>query len=153
MTQLPTLEPKTYSSLSINQKSIVELSRDKDLYLFKLDNISHHQPSHESTPSKSELVASKYLAHSITPSSSPMSSLSSSNLSNRQPLACIGCRKQKLKCLGGKPCQRCDKRGELSLVGSLLSDKFFAGIECVYDTTIRRRGPDKVAGGRLKTIS
>ena len=118
MNQLPTLEPKTYSSLSINQKNILELSRDKNLYLFKLDNISHHQPSHDSTPSRSEMVASKYLTESITPSSSSMSGAlsSSSGLPNRQPLACIGCRKQKLKCLGGQPCQRCDKRGEMGLV-------------------------------------
>ncbi|TIB29265.1 hypothetical protein E3P85_03274 [Wallemia ichthyophaga] len=162
--QLPTLEPKAYSSLAINQKNIVELSGDKDLYLFKLDNISHHQPSEQTQkkePSKSEMVARRYMTDSTTPSSSRMSRMSSvpsvssvsmstlSTLSrdrdtrnhahahsptNRQPLACIGCRKQKLKCLGGKPCQRCDKRGK----------------DCVYDTQVRRRGPDRIAGGRLK---
>lgn len=43
---------------------------------------------------------------------------------NRQPLACIGCRKQKLKCLGGKPCQRCDKRGESVLCGPIHPSDF-----------------------------
>ncbi|TIC09882.1 hypothetical protein E3Q15_03281 [Wallemia mellicola] len=131
---LPTLEPRALSSLTINQKSILELNGEKDLFVFKLDNIACHKPTKEvyeeeasDGSSKSQLVASKYITNSSTPS----------QMTNRQPLACTGCRKQKLKCLGGKPCQRCNKRG----------------IECVYDSVIRRRGPDKVAGGRLKSLS
>ena len=113
--QLPILEPKTYSTLSLNQQSIINsktLNHNNDLNIFKLDKLAQHKPQSINylNQSKSSLIASKFFT---SPSSSPSFTTSfnnNNNNSNRQPLACIGCRKQKLKCLGGKPCQRCEKR-------------------------------------------
>lgn len=47
----------------------------------------------------------------------------------RTLIACDRCRAHKLRCLGGRPCPACDKRG--------------AGAECTYVAEVRRRGKAK----------
>lgn len=50
-------------------------------------------------------------------------------------VACTKCRHRKIKCGGQRPiCENCEKKG----------------LECVYDVIIKRRGPDKKPGGRMK---
>lgn len=49
------------------------------------------------------------------------------------PIACARCRKQKLKCSGGRPCERCSKKG-------LAADEPGG---CEYVAEIRRRGLGK----------
>ncbi|KAJ9113868.1 hypothetical protein QFC19_000061 [Naganishia cerealis] len=50
-------------------------------------------------------------------------------------VACTKCRHRKIKCGGQRPiCENCEKKG----------------LECVYDVVVKRRGPDKQPGGRMK---
>lgn len=50
-------------------------------------------------------------------------------------VACTKCRHRKIKCGGQRPiCLSCQKKGT----------------ECVYDVQVKRRGPDKNPGGRVK---
>ncbi|KAJ9122817.1 hypothetical protein QFC24_004248 [Naganishia onofrii] len=50
-------------------------------------------------------------------------------------VACTKCRHRKIKCGGQRPiCENCEKKG----------------LECVFDVVVKRRGPDKQPGGRMK---
>lgn len=50
-------------------------------------------------------------------------------------VACTKCRHRKIKCGGQRPvCENCEKKG----------------LQCVYDVIVKRRGPDKKPGGRMK---
>ncbi|KAL7421660.1 hypothetical protein Q5752_003429 [Cryptotrichosporon argae] len=50
-------------------------------------------------------------------------------------ISCTACRLRKVRCSGERPaCAHCTKRGD----------------ECSYDATVRRRGPDKQQGARIK---
>ncbi|WVQ81781.1 hypothetical protein IAT38_003906 [Cryptococcus sp. DSM 104549] len=65
----------------------------------------------------------------------PQPSLSLGKTDKPYRISCDGCRAKKVKCPGEKPtCSNCVRKG----------------LECVYPSMIRRRGPDKRPGGRLK---
>ncbi|WOO81162.1 uncharacterized protein LOC62_03G004693 [Vanrija pseudolonga] len=53
-------------------------------------------------------------------------------------ISCTHCRARKIRCSGERPgCVNCEKKG----------------FKCAYDSFIKRRGPDKEPGGRLKPRS
>ncbi|KAI0033659.1 hypothetical protein K488DRAFT_17648, partial [Vararia minispora EC-137] len=53
-------------------------------------------------------------------------------------VACLQCRRRKIRCDGAKPsCYNCNQRGA-------------SGDECCYDAAPKRRGPDRVPGARTR---
>lgn len=78
----------------------------------------------------------------VYPSFPPRDASSSHASSSTHPtapppnfVACTKCRHRKIKCGGQRPvCENCEKKG----------------LKCVYDVVVKRRGPDKKPGGRMK---